>query len=105
MKMTIQDALDAAHDAENENLLGKYPMAARTLAQELNHHVAKNSLLTPEVQRAQDKCLELQGEMAHYRELLEQISKDTRKTRARRLAESGLMFWDTQMEEKRKDKK
>ena len=42
--------------------------------------------------------------MTHYRELLEQISKDTRKTRARRIAESGLMFWDTQMEEKRKDK-
>ena len=63
MKMTIQDALNAAHDAETEGLLGKYPMAARTLAQELNHHVAKNALLTPEVQRAQDKCRELQGEI------------------------------------------
>ena len=39
-----------------------------------------------------------------YRNLLEQIKTDPRKTRARRLAESGLMFWDTQMAEKRKDK-
>lgn len=47
-------------------------------------------------------CVRAQwNEMTHYRELLEQISKDARKTRARRLAESGLMFWDTQMEEKR----
>ena len=27
MKMTVQDALNAAQDAYNENLLGKYPMA------------------------------------------------------------------------------
>ncbi len=59
MKMTVQDALNAAHDAETEGLLGKYPMAAQVLAQELNHHVAKNALLTPEVQRSQDKCREL----------------------------------------------
>ena len=44
-------------------------------------------------------CVKAQWqEMTHYRELLEQISKDTRKTRARRLAESGLMFWDTQQQ-------
>ena len=50
-------------------------------------------------------CVKAQWqEMTHYRELLEQISKDARKTRARRIAESGLMFWDTQMEQKRKDK-
>ena len=40
------------------------------------------------------------NETTHYRELLEQISKDTRKTRARRLAESGLMFWDTLQQSK-----
>ena len=63
MKMTVQDALNAAHDAETEGLLGKYPMAAQVLAQELNHHVAKNALLVPEVQRAQDKCRELQKQL------------------------------------------
>ena len=46
-------------------------------------------------------CVKAQWqEMTHYRELLEQISKDDRKTRARRLAESGLMFWDTQQQSK-----
>lgn len=30
-----------------------------------------------------------------YRRLLEQICEDPRRTRARRLAESGLQFWDT----------
>ena len=39
MKMTVQDALNAAHDAETEGLLGKYPMAAQVLAQELNHEL------------------------------------------------------------------
>jgi hypothetical protein len=33
-------------------------------------------------------------EKTFYRSLLEQICQDARKTRARRLAESGLMFWD-----------
>lgn len=39
-------------------------------------------------------------EAAFYRDLLEQICQDTRKTRARRLAESGLMFWDSVQPEK-----
>ena len=52
--MTTQQALDAAQDAYNEKLLGKYPMAAQVLAQELNHQVAKNFCLTPEVQQAQE---------------------------------------------------
>lgn len=34
-----------------------------------------------------------------YRELLEQITQDPRRTRARRLAESGLLFWDSVNEE------
>ena len=38
--------------------------------------------------------LKTHNEARHYRELLEQISKDPRKTRARKLAESGLLFWD-----------
>lgn len=29
-----------------------------------------------------------------YRSLLEQIASDRRRTRARRIAESGLVFWD-----------
>jgi hypothetical protein len=36
---------------------------------------------------------------AFYRELLEQIAADPRRTRARRLAESGLIFWDSMREE------
>ncbi len=36
---------------------------------------------------------------AFYRELLEQIAADPRRTRARRLAESGLIFWDSMLEE------
>ena len=50
-------------------------------------------------------CVKAQwSEMTHYRELLEQITQDNRKTRARRLAESGLTFWDAMMEEKQKAK-
>ena len=50
-------------------------------------------------------CVKAQWrEMTHYRELLEQITQDNRKTRARRLAESGLTFWDAMMEEKQKAK-
>lgn len=44
----------------------------------------------------------LEREAAFYRHLLEQITEDSRKTRARRLAESGLMFWDSMQAEKRK---
>lgn len=44
----------------------------------------------------------LEREAAFYRKLLEQITEDSRKTRARRLAESGLMFWDSMQAEKRK---
>lgn len=42
----------------------------------------------------------LEREKAFYRELLQQIAQDSRKTRARRLAESGLTFWDAMREEK-----
>ena len=35
-----------------------------------------------------------QREARFYRRLLEQIVQDPRRTRARRLAESGLRFWD-----------
>lgn len=42
------------------------------------------------------------NEVQHYRELLRSIAQDPRKTRARRLAESGLMFWDAMMEEKKR---
>jgi len=49
------------------------------------------------------KCVKsLHGESEHYRGLLEEIAKDSRKTRARRLAESGLRFWDVLVEEKSK---
>ena len=71
MKMTVQDALNAAHDAETEGLLGKYPMAARTLAQELNHHVAKNALLTPEVQRAQDRSRERMNQIQAAKDFIQ----------------------------------
>jgi len=40
-------------------------------------------------------------ESAFYRKLLEQICLDPRRTTARRLAESGLCFWDALREEKR----
>lgn len=38
-------------------------------------------------------------ESVFYRETLEQITQDPRKTRARRLAESALMFWDSMQKE------
>lgn len=42
---------------------------------------------------------------AFYREQLELICKDSRKTRARRLAESALMFWDQlQLEAAKREK-
>ncbi len=44
----------------------------------------------------------LEREKTFYRELLQQITQDSRKTRARRLAESGLIFWDAMREEKAK---
>jgi hypothetical protein len=40
---------------------------------------------------------------AFYRRLLEQICEDPRRTRARRLAESGLLFWDAMQEEAAKN--
>jgi len=45
--------MQAAEDAHKEGLKGKYPMAAIVIAQELQHQVAKNFCLTPEVERAQ----------------------------------------------------
>lgn len=42
----------------------------------------------------------LEREKTFYRDLLQQITQDPRKTRARRLAESGLTFWDAMREEK-----
>jgi hypothetical protein len=39
-----------------------------------------------------------------YRQLLEQIASENRKTRGRRLAESGLTFWDSMQREKLKPK-
>lgn len=47
---------------------------------------------------------ETERAQAFYRGLLEQISKDPRRTRARRLAESGLLFWDAMQEEAAKNK-
>jgi hypothetical protein len=44
----------------------------------------------------------IEQEKTFYRGLLEQICQDARKTRARRLAESGLMFWDSMQAEKSK---
>jgi len=41
---------------------------------------------------------------AFYRRLLEQICEDPRRTRARRLAESGLLFWDAMQEEAAKNR-
>ena len=40
---------------------------------------------------------------AFYRRLLEQICEDSRRTRARRLAESGLRFWDAMQDETEKN--
>jgi len=42
----------------------------------------------------------IEREKEFYRDLLEQVCQDSRKTRARRLAESGLMFWDQLQAEK-----
>jgi hypothetical protein len=44
-------------------------------------------------------------EARFYREQLELICKDSRKTRARRLAESALTFWDSLKAEAAKRKK
>jgi hypothetical protein len=44
----------------------------------------------------------LEREKTFYRDLLQQITQDPRKTRARRLVESGLTFWDAMREEKAK---
>lgn len=49
-----------------------------------------------------DNARALEREAAFYRGLLQQICEDARKTRARRLAESGLMFWDSMKAEKSK---
>jgi hypothetical protein len=46
----------------------------------------------------------LEREKRFYRILLEQIAGDKRRTRGRRLAESGLLFWDRLQEEKAKRK-
>jgi hypothetical protein len=45
---------------------------------------------------------ELELEADFYRKLLEQVCDDSRKTRARRIVESGLMFWDQMTVEKQK---
>lgn len=41
-------------------------------------------------------------EAKFYRKLLQQIAEDKRNTRAKRLASSGLTFWDQLQIEKRK---
>lgn len=46
--------------------------------------------------------VQVERERAFYRKLLEKICQDTRRTRARRLAESGLNFWDAMKAEKHK---
>lgn len=46
----------------------------------------------------------VERESAFYREQLELICQDPRKTRARRLAESALMFWDQMQYEASKRK-
>ena len=53
--MTIQDALNAAHDAENENLLGKYPMAARTLADHVTRQFRDGDCPIIDAHNAQDR--------------------------------------------------
>jgi hypothetical protein len=47
-----------------------------------------------------DTAKSIEQEKTFYRGLLEQVCQDSRKTRARRLSESGLMFWDQMQEEK-----
>jgi uncharacterized protein YbaR (Trm112 family) len=58
---------------------------------------------------AHTKCLcapsAAKREAAFYREQLELICKDHRRTRARRLAESALTFWDSLKAEAAKRKK
>lgn len=48
-----------------------------------------------------DTALRIEREKAFYRDLLEQVASDTKKTKARRLAESGLTFWDSLLEKQR----
>lgn len=43
---------------------------------------------------------QIDTEAEFYRDLLEQICQDTRNTRAKRLAESGLLFWDQMKKER-----
>jgi len=50
----------------------------------------------------EDIAKAIEREKTFYRGLLEQVCQDARKTRARRLAESGLMFWDQMQAEKSK---
>lgn len=49
-----------------------------------------------------DEARKIEREKSFYRGLLEQISQDHRKTRARRLAESGMIFWDQMQKEVKK---
>ena len=49
-----------------------------------------------------DLLAAVEREAAFYRDLLEKICQDTRMTRARRLADSGLMFWDQMKKEAQK---
>lgn len=66
--MTINEAIQAANDASNEGLKGKYPMAAIVLEQELQYQRAKNFCLTPEVGRAQDRCRQLMNALVAIRD-------------------------------------
>jgi hypothetical protein len=51
---------------------------------------------------SEDIAKAIEQEKTFYRDLLEQVCQDARKTRARRLVESGLMFWDQMQAEKSK---
>lgn len=58
----------------------------------------------PSGQRAKADRTGVEHEAAFYLDLLKQIAADPRKTRARRLAESGIVFWDSLKEESAKRK-
>jgi hypothetical protein len=52
-----------------------------------------------------EKTESLRREKDFYRDLLKQICDDPRNTRAKRLAKSGLTFWDAMQKEKVKTNK
>ena len=101
---SVKAALDKSGTAiGNEHETYSLAKRVENLTQELNHHVAKNALLTPEVQRAQDKCRELQGEIDTLKYLDDEASHGasdmTNKVREINALANRLWGWANMMPE------